>query len=349
MANFCKYCGEPLKSGSSFCGKCGRPVQKPVPRAGQAEQGRKKTGMPKTPPRRDFDQGEREQTPPVMLEEPPRRNFEQGKQVKKDLKGRRNSGTRQSGLPKSLIPLAAAFSVFAVILLVSLILFVAAKHSKGIDTSSPEKIVGSLLEQLEAQDMEGALACFSSEEAAGNFQYEKYVEVYDQESADTLLPAEDEKVLLINQRKLEGQAADQVASTIRVIGLGETAGRLSAEGVTPWKKLGLSKKEYVENVDSKNLKKLSVERVELAAQKKQNTDETQKELNKEGAVYGAQERREYVALYTVGETSYIQGFTVDCYDGEWKIFSMTSKLAGTPALGIPETAKKSAEFDEYTE
>lgn len=68
MANFCKYCGEPLKSGSSFCGKCGRPVQKPVPRAGQAEQGRKKTGMPKTPPRRDFDQGEREQTPPVMLE-----------------------------------------------------------------------------------------------------------------------------------------------------------------------------------------------------------------------------------------------------------------------------------------
>ena len=93
---------------------------------------------------------------------------------------------------------------------------------------------------------------------------------------------------------------------------------------------------------------LIVERVELAAQDTQNQDETQERLNQEAEVYGADERREYVALFTVGETSYIQGFTLDLYGEDWKIVSLTSELAGTSSYGIPTVADKSSDFENYT-
>ena len=92
----------------------------------------------------------------------------------------------------------------------------------------------------------------------------------------------------------------------------------------------------------------AAERVELAAQKTQNQDETQERLEQEAKVYGADERREYVALFTVGETSYIQGFTLDRYGEDWKIFSLTSELAGTSSYGVPTVADQSSDFEKYT-
>ena len=252
-------------------------------------------------------------------------------------------------LPRSVIPLTVVFGVIAVALVVLLVLFAMTLTSDGVDTSSPENIVGSFYEKLEEKDMEGALACFSSEEAAEHFDYEKYVDFYDSEDQDTLLPAQDDKIQLVNQRKLEGRAADQIASTLRVIGLGEDVGEQSAQGVSPWQTLGVELEDYIESVDSGSLKGLIVERVELAVQEKQNQDETQEKLNEEAGVYGADERREYAALFTVGETSYIQGFTLDRYGEDWKIYSLTSELAGTSSYGIPSVAEKSSDFENYIE
>ena len=254
---------------------------------------------------------------------------------------------RNQGLPKSLIPLGALFAVVGVILIVLLVLFAVAKTGDKVDTSSPEQVAGSFFDKLQDQDLEGALACFSCEEASENFNYESYVKAFDEESQDTLLPTEDKKAKALNRQKLEGQAADQISSVLRVIGLGEESGRLSVQGVSPWKKLGVGTEEYIENVDSRNLKDLKVERVELAAQSRQDQEETQDDLNAQAKAYGADERREYVALYTVGETSYIQGLTIDRYGDEWKIFSLTSDLAGLSSYGTPDVAEKSLEFDSY--
>lgn len=252
------------------------------------------------------------------------------------------------GLPKSVIPLGIVLGVIAVALAALLVLFVVTLTSDGVDTSSPENVVGSFYDKLKDQDMEGALACFSSEDAAKNFDYESYVALYDLEDQDTLLPAEDTKIQLINERKLEGQAAGQIEATLRVIGLGEDTGRRSIQGVSSWQELGMETEDYIEAVDSKNLKDLTVERVELAVQDVQNQDETQEKLEQEAGVYGADERREYVALFTVGETSYIQGFTLDRYGEDWRIFSLTSELAGTSSYGIPSVADQTSDFEKYT-
>lgn len=260
--------------------------------------------------------------------------------------GKRTFG--RFGLPRSIIPLGIVFAGIAVVLIVLLIVFVMTLTSNGVDTSSPENLVGSFYEKLKDQDMEGALDCFASEEAAENFDYESYVSFYDEENQSTLLPSEDKNARLLNQRKLEGQAASQIESTLRVIGLGEESGQLSVQGVSPWQELGVEVEDYIEAVDSKNMDDLIVERVELAAQDTQNQDETQERLNQEAEVYGADERREYVALFTVGETSYIQGFTLDLYGEDWKIVSLTSELAGTSSYGIPTVADKSSDFENYT-
>ena len=275
-----------------------------------------------------------------------RKSGRHSKKRKDSFKNEKHSGKFK--VPRSVIPLGIVFGGIAVILVILLVLLVLTLRSDGVDTSSPENVVGSFYEKLEDQDMEGALACFSSEEAAKKFDYESYVDLYDSEDQSTLMPSEDTKIQLINERKLEGQAADQIASTIRVIGLGEDTGKRSIQGVGSWQELGVEKEDYIESVDTGNLKDLTVERVELAAQKTQNQDETQERLEQEAKVYGADERREYVALFTVGETSYIQGFTLDRYGEDWKIFSLTSELAGTSSYGVPTVADQSSDFEKYT-
>lgn len=342
MANYCKYCGGLLEEGSSFCGRCGRPVQaiRPQPsRRQNPHREDREEQRPRAPQqkRQNVKTGQGQRVGEFQ---------EQSFGVSMEKRVDRRSVQKEQGTPRILIPLAVAFSVLAVVLVGSLVLFLVAKNSK-VDTSSPEGVIGSFLDQIGDGEMEGALSCFSSEEAAEGFDYIRYVKVYDSEDADTLLPVEDQSVQILNQRKLEGKAAREISSTLRVLGIGEKAGELSAEGVSPWKKLGVSGKSYKEKVNTDNFKEMSVKRVELAAQKRQNQDEAQKKLERQAKVYGAEERREYVALYTVGETSYIQGFTVDRYGDDWKIRSLTSELAGTSAYGIPSVAEKTSEFDNY--
>ena len=56
-------------------------------------------------------------------------------------------------------------------------------------------------------------------------------------------------------------------------------------------------------------------------------------LAAQATVYGASERTERVTLYELGGETFLGGFSLLRYGGNWYIHTLTSNFAGTPALG----------------
>jgi hypothetical protein len=100
---------------------------------------------------------------------------------------------------------------------------------------------------------------------------------------------------------------------------------------------------FIKGVDPAVLKDLDIERVDLPMPDTYNTEVNLRNMKKTAEMYGADEAIDRVMLFELNGSWYFEGFTLLRYGGNWKVFNMSSPIAGTTATGSAMVTSK----DEY--
>lgn len=99
--------------------------------------------------------------------------------------------------------------------------------------------------------------------------------------------------------------------------------------------------QFIKDADPGKLKNLQIDRMDIPEPDVFNGEINLKNMKEQAKPFGALEATERVVLYDLDGDKYLGGFYLFRYKKGWKIYTMTSYLAGLPADGsVSETSKK---------
>lgn len=92
-------------------------------------------------------------------------------------------------------------------------------------------------------------------------------------------------------------------------------------------------KRFIQALDMGRMSDFTLVEMELASPELQNADRHRDYLQRQMAIYGFEEHKDYLVMYKWDGEYYIGGMMLMKYDGSWQIDSLTSNLGGIGTLG----------------
>ena len=206
--------------------------------------------------------------------------------------------------------------------------------SSDVGYSTPEETARAFTEAIAANDLEGALSLFACNQMAENYDFNAGMEWYHTWNPGMQMPFSSEDTLYadINEKSLENSAAWQIGCMM-----------FSREGKEEYMSGSLVSPENgdasgivsdIQNACSlDNLSSFKLERMDYSNPERQLSDSAQTGWESQCEIYGADERVEYVILYSYNGDTYAGGMTLLRYGENWYIQFLSAPLAGQNAYG----------------
>lgn len=225
--------------------------------------------------------------------------------------------------------IALLASVVAVAALTALVVVVQrdsddTASERGFDT--PEEALTAVIERLADGDGEGAAAAFVAGPLVEGYSFEARAERLRAVTFQSWLPASSEGFDEINERVRRGEAAVELRSWVRTI--------LAPErdpGQTVTLDDGVTAADLAEELSPDALSELSVLRVDPIDREGAAYAEN---LERQLAVYGADEMQEMALFIDTAEGTAAGGATLVRYGDEWFVWGLTAPLLGIPFAQI---------------
>jgi hypothetical protein len=210
--------------------------------------------------------------------------------------------------------------------------------------STPEDAITYFFEGMTEGDFSKILQASAIDEISENFSFDQSIE-----RLQAFIPVQSyaptDHAFYVELNK--AQSVSRIASQVKIFAYSLLSTQVVDYAQTTLMD-GATAVSFMNEVDPSRLAALEVQEIQLPNPTIMSSDRYKENAVKIAVVYGADNSTERVVLLSFEQNDYLLGFTLFQYGESWKIFTVSSPIANTSALG--EAVKTTKEdFESMTQ